>query len=37
MVLICPSGLFIYIGFDIIGQMSFGESFGCLERGELLK
>jgi hypothetical protein len=25
---------FIYIGFDIIGQMSFGDSFGCVERGE---
>ncbi|KAF2003109.1 cytochrome P450 [Amniculicola lignicola CBS 123094] len=23
---------FIYLGFDIIGEMSFGESFGCVER-----
>lgn len=25
---------FIYVGFDIIGHMSFGDSFGCVERGE---
>lgn len=24
---------FIYLGFDLTGAMSFGESFGCVERG----
>jgi hypothetical protein len=26
---------FIYLGFDILGEMAFGDSFGCVERGEL--
>ena len=26
---------FIYLGFDILGEMAFGESFGCVERGRL--
>lgn len=25
---------FIYLGFDILGQMAFAESFGCIERGK---
>ena len=25
---------FIYLGFDILGQMAFGESFGCVDRGK---
>lgn len=24
----------MYLGFDLAGEMSFGESFGCVERGE---
>lgn len=24
---------FIFLGFDILGEMAFGESFGCIERG----
>ncbi|KAH6667317.1 cytochrome P450 monooxygenase [Halenospora varia] len=24
---------FIYLGFDILGEMAFGDSFGCVERG----
>jgi hypothetical protein len=27
---------FIYLGFDILGEMAFGDSFGCVERGELI-
>jgi hypothetical protein len=26
---------FLYVGFDILGQMAFGESFNCVERGGL--
>jgi hypothetical protein len=26
---------FIYLGFDILGAMAFGESFGCVETGRL--
>lgn len=26
---------FIYLGFDILGDMAFGDSFGCIERGAL--
>jgi Cytochrome P450 len=26
---------FIYLGFDILGEMAFGDSFGCVERGGL--
>jgi hypothetical protein len=26
---------FIYLGFDILGEMAFGESFGCVQRGKL--
>lgn len=26
---------FIYLGFDLVGEMSFGESFGCVRRGKL--
>ncbi|KAI1323877.1 putative cytochrome P450 [Xylariaceae sp. FL0255] len=25
---------FIYVGFDIIGEMAFGDSFGCIDREE---
>jgi hypothetical protein len=27
---------FIYLGFDILGEMAFGDSFGCVQRGKIL-
>jgi hypothetical protein len=27
---------FIYLGFDVLGEMAFGESFGCVQRGEIV-
>ncbi|KAI0570726.1 cytochrome P450 [Pyrenophora tritici-repentis] len=28
---------FIYLGFDILGEMAFGESFGCVQRDEIVE